>query len=295
MASARHRRAVERLLRAEVRQIDLANLFLFGRDHSGGNVPTEEIGHFVAHQGNRDNGVSSEVLDTWVNQIRFQMALFDRVDAELGRRVDASRLPKTTRDYLPAAASFVGKKFIRKNANQSVKEATNALTTLSERLVENSDGTWCFPRWVTHQEMAAFRCITSIIVHGVIFKGKELVSGFISVMLANGLLTRGEAARHRDSLSAILQLFAISVMHETTVVTSNGTRVPLSAMSQPDGKLFITATTDVDIGTKTIRVSAPLFEADLDVKKHCHPTILENAIVTGAIELDHDGILVPVS
>ena len=65
MSDPKSRARVERILSGELRADDLANLFLYARDHCDGRETVKEVGDFVAHHTERTKGVVTRTARDW--------------------------------------------------------------------------------------------------------------------------------------------------------------------------------------------------------------------------------------
>lgn len=76
MADAKSRAKVQRLLSEDFRPSDLADLFLFTRDHCDGRESVVDIGDFVAHHDERDRGIITRSTREWFAVARYHASRF---------------------------------------------------------------------------------------------------------------------------------------------------------------------------------------------------------------------------
>lgn len=265
-------------------------LFLYAREHSDGHEAVADIGHFTAHRHERDRGITSRSAREWALQARVLFAVLDA-----NSRVDGDRLPPDTKDYLRIAASRIGPTHFKRTAGISFSRARSSLSSLSDRLTKNADGTWKLPTNITEDELAAFRCAFSVIVAKSAFEPETLVTGFLNILKSAELLSKDEIREHWRKLSEIIQLFAISVMHNATVCMSDGTRLPIDAVANVQHKeIQVLCSVLVSPEGKNVSAASAMFVAKLDPSEHCHSDLLgSNGMITD-VELSRDGKLVPL-
>ncbi|PND29083.1 hypothetical protein CN933_03185 [Sinorhizobium sp. M4_45] len=228
--------------------------------------------------------------------MRFHMPLFEKQSGSEPRNVDGNSLPPATRDYLKVAANRIGHTAFEKRAGLSLKAAHKTLCSLADRLVPNPDNTWQMPPDWTDKEFAVLKCVVSLIVSKPAFEPKVLTEGFLDTLKSYGLLTREEVRQHRNTLSHLIQLFAISVMHRTKVIMEDGDVLPINAyVNAEERQIQLLCAVNVPLRGKNIAVSAPIFVADLDAFEHCHPDLLEgDGEIKGDLEISSEGELVPL-
>jgi hypothetical protein len=201
------------------------------------------------------------------------MVLFER-----GREtIDANRLPAATRDYLRVAANRIGSANFKKHAGMSLKVAHKTLCSLSDRLVLNPDDTWRMPSDWTQGEFAALKCVLSLLVGKPAFEPELLTQGFFDTLKSCGLLTKEEVRQHGPTLSPLIQLFAVSVMHRTKVIMEDGASLPIYARANVEQKqIELLCHVTVPFRGKSISMASPIFIAKLDPLEHCHPDLLDS-------------------
>lgn len=268
----------------------MMTLFLFARDHCDGHEAVADVGHFTAHHLQRDRGITFRSAREWALQMRVMVPV-----VMANGQVDGKRLPSSTKDYLKVAANSLGHAFFKKQAGMSLKIAHKSLCALADRLTENADKTWCLPPDRTKDEMAALKCVLSIIGPRKAFEPDVLVDGFLGVLKSCGLLSKEEIRQHRPRLSQLIQLFAVSVMHRTTVIMEDGSKLPIRAHPNvAEKKVMVVCDLEHPHENGTGWLISPIFVADLDPQEHLHPDLLIGHEIADDVELSATGKLVPL-
>jgi hypothetical protein len=231
-------------------------------------------GHFIAHHNERDRGIVTRATRDWFATARFHMFRFN----DSARELDAERMPTATPEYLR----------IRRGMGSKGKREWQVLSDLADRLLPNPDGTWRLPA-LTHTEASLLQIVCSVLVSKPAFDADRLCSDFIATLKSNGLITKEELVSHKESLSVLVKLYAISVMHNCVVLVGDGTKSQLRARAEPKSdtiSVFAGVPDTTDSGKLTL--ASPMFYINANPADHCHPDLLNESDWSFEIELDED-------
>jgi hypothetical protein len=281
---------VKRLLNGQFRPDDLTNLFLYARDHCDGRESVAEIGHFAAHHHERDKGITTRSTREWFANIRYQAARYSDDGGVLP--LDAQRLPSIAPEYFRSAAMRIESKTIREKAGLSRAEAHKALLAFAGRLVRNGDGTFGIPPNTTLTETRLLDLVSSVVVVKYVFEAERLVEEFFDTLKSNGLITKEELKRDRETLSILVQLHAVAAMHNCVVQIGDGTTVQLKGQAEETiNRIAVCASVPF---TQRIIMSAPMFVVHLAPSVHCHPDLIRREPWRDEVELGPERLLTPL-
>jgi len=294
MADPKSRARVERLLGGNFRPDDLTGLFLFARDHCDGREAVAEIGHFVAHHNERDKGIVTRATRDWFTVVRFYMSRFGQSAEALP--VYGDKMPSSTRDYFRIAVNRIDAKYIREKTGMRRADAHRLLNDVTERLVQNADGTWALPDNLMPQEVSLVECVIGVLVTKPAFDAERLCDDFLATLKSNGLITKEELSEHKSSLQTLVQLFAVATMHNCIVQIGDGTVAQLRGRTAPTiGRIMIYANVPGAVPyAPQVAFGASMFTANLDPNIHCHPDLLTDKEWDCEVEVAPDRRLSPL-
>jgi hypothetical protein len=291
MSDAKSRARVTRLLSGTFRPDDIANLFLFARDHCDGRETIKDIGAFVAHHNERDKGVVTRSTREWFAVARYH---FPRFGPGGDHDWTIARLPASAKDYFRIAVNRVGSTGIRRSTGLPGPRAHRIMLDLADRLILNTDGTWCLPAGLAQIEYDLVRCISSVIVVKPAFESNRLVEDFIATLKNNGLITKDEIRNHKNDIDAIIKLFAVSSMHNCIIRIDDGMTCQLKASPGPD-EISVNAVVPIDFtGAPSVGFCASIFSVNLQPEANCHPEMIADPTWDYEIELAPDKRLSPL-
>jgi len=267
MADSKVRAQVRRLLSGTFRPDDLANLFLFARDHSDGREAVGEIGDFAAHQGKRTKGLISRETRDWFAIARFHQARFGPGGPYPLR---ADNLPAVTPEYLKASLRRIDNKALAKHARMSRTEANRLLPFILRTLTRKPSGSFSLGNIYTLKERSLLKTLLSLMVVRNAFDGKRLFSEFTAVLRSNGLASKAEMAS-APNLRPLIELFALSLMHNCLIQFADGTTTTLYVTR--GSTLEVCSAVPVDAARNTY-LSAAVFSTNLDPSEHCTERLL---------------------
>lgn len=287
-ADPKSRARVVRLLRGEFRPDDLASLFLFARDHCDGRETVAEIGHFVAHHSERNKGITTRSTRDWFSVARYHMWYF-RPEAGGEHITDLGRLPPAAPDYFKIAVPRIPAKFLKERTGLRAAKAHEMLCDLAPQLTQVDGGCWRVPNVITQSLAELISCVSSMITVRPAFEPSRLTEEFFATLKSNALITNDEVHKHRDAIDPLLQLFAVSIMHNCVVQIKTGQTTQLQARAGPmEKEIKVDALVPVDDGPF---LAASMFTAKLDPAVHCQPELLTSPQWDFEIELTPDRLL----
>jgi hypothetical protein len=289
MPDAKSRARVERFVRGEFRPDDFTELFLFARDHCDHRVTVKDIGDFVAHHFERDRGIITNATREWFTVARFCVPLFT------GKFFDPHRMPPVTKDYFEIAVNRIDKKTIRDKTGLHRLNAYRIMQGITARLNQNLDGTWSLPSDLSTIEGKLIQCVSSTMVVRPAFDANRLCNDFISTLKSNGLITKEEISKRGEDLRTIVQLYAVSRMHNRFVQIGDGTSTQLKAKPQLKGKsIVVNAEVPNTFSSPRVLIATSMFTANLDPAIHCHEDLIALRDWNLEIELAPDKRLSPL-
>jgi hypothetical protein len=294
MADPKSKARVERLLRGDFRPDDLMNLFLFARDHCDGRETVAEIGHFVAHHTERDKGIITRLTREWVADVRYHLSVYGPTGQP--GPFDAQRMPPATRDYFRIAVNRVDAKLILEKTGLRRAAADRLMLNLADRITQNADGTWQLPAAMTTAEISLVECVSSTMVARPAFQADRLFDDFSATLKSNGLITREQIRAHSEDLRTIIQLYAVTAMHNCVIQIGDGTTTQLKARPEPEiQKIMVNAFVADALPHKPgVFIATSIFTAEASPSIHCHPDLLATKEWNFEIELAPDRRLTPL-
>jgi hypothetical protein len=268
MAEIKSRSRVERLLRGDIRIEDITNLFLYLRDRCDGRESVREIGDFVAHHDQRTKGIVTRTTRYWSAHTRFIFSRFTPGSRASPSPIDLKKLPSFTPEFLRASLYRSSHLLIKREAGFGKSEATRLVEKIIARLRRLPSGNFALDQ-LTTKEFNLIKFFGSFLTVQVAFTGDQLAYDFIAALKSNGLISKAEI-RQSSHLEMLSQLFAVSVMHNSTIVDTDGTKLRLEA-TQDDGDISVHASVPIfNIGEPNeIRVAGAIYSTKLNCKEHC--------------------------
>jgi hypothetical protein len=203
---------------------------------------------------------------------------------------DGAKMPPATQDYFKIAVNRIEPKIMRERTGLNRTHAYNLMRDVTNRLVQNSDGTWALPGVLTKAEEALVRCVCSQMVVRPAFEADRLCDDFIETLKSNGLITKQEIRSHKETFCVLIQLYAVAMMHNCVVQVGDGTTIKLLARPEPDIKeIQVNAPVANAIAHMPhVDISSSMFRAKVDPAEHCQPGLLATKEWDFEIELAPD-------
>lgn len=288
MADPKSRARVERLLDSKNRTEDLVHLFLYARDRCDGRESVQEIGDFVAHHSERSKGIVTRSVRDFFSITKFFGPLFGPGGPY---DVDPQDLPNVTPDFLKACFRNLDNSIIKSKAGMSKTRAYPVLQSLVHALHKKSDGRFCLPK-ATKAEIDLFQCLTTHIAPKPAFDGFKLFEDFCATLKSNGLITK-EELRKASAFRPSVLLFAVSIMHNSTIQIEDGSKIRLCAHPDANGLGVGAAVPVRNIGqANAVSFGSDIFKADVAADEFCSRSLIEIADWSSVeVELGSDGKL----
>lgn len=261
---------VRRILRDDYSADDFSTLLLALRGRSGGRQTIQEIGNFIAHRAERDQGIATERAEDFFIHMQFHAIRFVEK-----RTVDLSDLPPFFPQYLDATFRLTDDDILRRDTGLNRRQAKRALeTTKNHILTDPSSGKlFILP---TADDVVILRCLTRYIISKPAFTGDMFFREMISILRAQNLLRASEVP-HFSVHKNTLILYVVALLHGCTLRFGKGNYAWLMA--------------DIDFETATIEVNStvwspnsprigfgwPIFTTSCNGSKSCTPELQSHA------------------
>ena len=276
---------VRRLIKGELNADDLTRIFLFIREYPDCNEVIKEIGHFIAHSNERDQGTAHKSVRNWFNAVRFSLTI------SIEQVCDLKRLPSVSPEYFRYAVDYIGGKAVYNATKVRSREAKTILSKLADRLTQNPDGTWFVPDELTREELILLKYISSLTVARPAFTPEILFDGFIAILKSHSLISQEEIKAHKSMLKLKVLLFVVAVMHNSNIKIDNELTVKLQARAHNDS---IVVGVGIPISqTPPINCVTDMLVVNLSPEEYCHPDLLSQEWSMD-LELGKDGKLAPL-
>lgn len=277
---------VQRLIRGDIRNGDLANLFLYARDRSDGRQSVAEIGAFTAHHNERERGLVTEATREWAAVIAFH------APALTGQRsiMDFARLPSVTVEYLRAMKNRIEHRPMKQAIGIDRKHAFRLIETIVSGLRKNQDGTFYWDLPIDGEVVDVFRYVSSRMQIKPTITGARLVEDLFSVLRSGGAVSRDEI-RDSPHLSVAFQAYAISVMHKSVIMLGDQRKAELVASRNPHGMLVSVGVPFTLNEKPQTFIGIPIFTTDIIPEQCCEPEMLDNTDWEEDLEVTSNGRL----
>ncbi len=249
-------------------------LLFFARDHADGRTAIKELGHFAAHRGKRNEGLTTIAVQNWILSAEFIISTFR---AKAPRELTLDRLPACTKEYLHRCAFILGPQTIRRATKRKYRTAKKQLQKLSARLVQSEDGYWTFPKDGTSEEVELIRAVTSVLKTSTAFSANDATTEFFDVLRSGGLLCKRDIEKLFEPINQLVTAYAVASMHRCKVKSYNGEDIELLArLEMENKKISVSASTGKFHPTiPNLRLSSSIFETEVDLDQ-----IVENSLMT---------------
>jgi hypothetical protein len=277
------RRRAERLLHGPFDKFDLSTLISFLRGKWYNRQCAREIGHFLAHPEDRDQGIVTERARAFFTVIRFSAPLM------MGRGLGPVRFdPNSLPSLFPAAVKhtldLLDPNTLRQRTGFRRKQAKPALASILSRLTPNPDGTLKLAGPVRAEEARLLECLASTLVVKCAFTDKELLQDFWFLFVKEKLAREEDKQAFMKRGPAIV-LFAICCMHQRTLLLDEQPTAILetNCSQNPENPLAVNAIANVPglekyvLNCPAVNFSAAMFSTTLVAKDHCEEELIRDA------------------
>lgn len=262
------RARVERLLSGELKTEDITRIFLFAREHCDGRRTVKEIGDFVAHHTERNQGLMTAAVRGWS-----AIALFHGTALRENRPFTRNRLPNYFPIYLDATSLRIDQKWARSQAAMSLSELRNSVKSLNRRLISNADGSLSLPSGLSQREVKLVDALCNVAVVQPAFTADKLISELAETLKSNALLKRKEFdafLRYKD----VIALFAVTLMHNCTIRITDTTTTMLKLSAGEEIEIVSSISIDEKKNGAVLLASA-LFSTNIAPSDACDLKLLQ--------------------
>lgn len=276
MADSVMRQRVERLIHGDFNPEDLTRLFVFLRDKHLARQSVQEIGHFVAHQGERDKGFTTDAARRFFASLRFEGMLCTN-----GRVVDFRDLPLNFKDILRDRLQTLQPTVIKKATQFNAGTARRVFKGAMDKVVAGGTGRLLLIAPLTADEEKIVRCLAGSYIVKPAFNDLRLTNELAYALIGNDLLKHS----HQKKLFAKshrIALYVLALMHRSEIVLDSAAndRARLLLSGGREG-LSIYATASFLLPTMpNVNIAGPLFVTNLTAAQWCEEplasALLEN-------------------
>jgi hypothetical protein len=268
MRTSELRHRVERLLNGQFIVDDLIRLFLFLRDRSFGNNLVREIGDFVAHADERQKGVVTDDLRDFFAWLRFKLP-------NLNKKIGLQDLPPRFPEIACANVKRLDSNALKKDSGLTPNIAQRMMRSIMKKFVPIPTGGYTLTSPLTNNEAALLRVAISYIVAKPVFQDNALITQMRSVLTKNGLLNQDEHCKF-CLLKPSIVLFAITAMHQCTILLDSPPPADLMAERTADGTLGVLAMAAcVTDEVPAAYIAVPIFSTTLAAQDWCEQSLLD--------------------
>jgi hypothetical protein len=200
---------IERFLYGDFIVDDLSRTFLFLRENAYGRQTVYEIGNFVAHFGERDRGVTTDLAAHFFKLLRFMVPLMNKPAQEINLNPDV----------LSASFKTIDMEHIRQKLKLKPKIARKVFKSLMNK-AKSVVGTNNRVQLDAHESALCQLLVTSFTVRPA-FDDTLLNKEFAECLKKNGLLLSDEVDALKKK-SNLVTLFALYCMHQTILKLDDG-------------------------------------------------------------------------
>lgn len=195
---------------------DLQRVFLGLRSYDFGNAVFREIGDFVAHSDERDQGVVTDRARDFMRVFRMMLMNLGRLPSKLSHDELAATLRSALRVRSDAGLS--------KSLGYSREIANSVLGALIRKIGGVDGGPVQILRALTQREGALLSELLGVMEFTTAITEEDLLAGFKFVLRKNGVISEPELLNH---LGPELSAFAVSYMHRAHILSPEGDELAL--------------------------------------------------------------------
>jgi len=275
MAPEHVRICVLRLLAGDVRIEDINTLFRYLRTRSYGNKVVKEMGDFISHREERDEGiVVNDVTDFFIFYRK-------RIQDYYFQSLDLRNMPDFVPEVLEANLRRMDSQTVLEVTGKNAAAANQTLKAALRKIYTKSDGRLAFSENLTRQEWRVFDGLWRTMHISPAFTTDELFDGLCIALEKNGLLESAERSNF-EKLRRVIAAHAVATMHWAEVKLGDGSIGHLYArIAQIGGKgdpiLQIYAqseTLSITDRTKPMGIAYPVFTSSANPAETCDPALL---------------------
>jgi len=251
---------------------DLDRLFADLRMATPGRASVQEIGHFAAHRGERDTGISLQRA----NDIQTSARLWQR--QMNGKRPSIEAIGEAGR----ANFAIMPDSKIREKVGLSRQTATQSF---SKGLRKLSAG-----KPLKAREADVVQVFGLSMMWQYALDDALLVNDFTDLLVADGALA-SDFRTDFEKVHTFISLYALSIMHGSKLKLIDGELAQLRLATSDAGLLRIKAEIPFVQTPIPMMTIVPLFESSLTASQHCDPSLLVTQVSPLPVDIE-DGRLI---
>jgi hypothetical protein len=261
------RRRAERLLGGERNTSDLYALFLWLRERSFGNKTVADIGDFLAHSEEREQGITWNTAQAFFDHAGFTLPRFGKPPGHKPftfAEFQSSALAAL--ELLPPGEVKSGLGIGKDAARKALKGALSCIADFNGASIA-----WRKPP--TPLEQRVLKYFGGRLVIKPAFTSQDLVSEFVRCLIKNRLIGRAPQELPK-SFGAFVALYAVERMHLARILLRDGKVATLEAhisLNRRDGVHPIDVMADVPLPDGGWLF--PIYGTNLDGREWCEPEL----------------------
>jgi hypothetical protein len=274
MPSHHNRIRLERLICGPFETSDLTRLFLALRMDAETET-VREIGHFVAHSDEREQGLTTNIARDFFVVIKFVLLNLIKTPQRPVLFIDPRKLDPLFIPYARINFENLSKRLIFKETGLKQKQAIATLESMIGKFEPTQQGCLTLKQPLNDSEVNLFRCLVSHYVITYAFDEVRLFNEFCHDLQAQGLLRSDEKELLRAKAPSI-SLFAITAMHGCNIIISDDFNARLSIGLVDKDQLCVTATVHCPTANiPTLRMATAMFKTSLPRTLWCDKALAE--------------------
>lgn len=261
------RQRVVRLCEGRQKANDLDEIFLWLRSRPFGQSIVRDIGDFVAHPEERNQGQAWAHIRRICDCLRFGVALNDP-ERQVSRDVFVG--------HVEAALNLVPKDQFKSSINIGHKKAAKIARDVIPSLVGFSDGRPVANRPVTGGENRVLHFLASKLTISAAYTRDEIAGALSFVLEKNSLFPTAVSSLPDHSVDAIM-IYLITKLHGAHMAYRDGANVNLyGSRRDSDGMLLVYATSEYPWRAKgKMTVDFIVLETGLSVGDYCSERLFQ--------------------
>jgi hypothetical protein len=265
---------LERLLRGDVREQDIHQLFFNMRDETGGSRVVAEVTHFLAHPQKRNRGTAMREVRDLFGILRLLFWL-ERLESQ---NLILPVMPATVPDALRGNFRRMRPSMF-KAARIKRTRAEEVLERILARMTPTGFGGLRKPIIKDPEEYMVFMMVGRVVKGGSLFTEDDLFKDFAGILRTQALLKPKEV-RALENAKPAITLFAVNAMHNRIIDLGDGTTATLQITPDMNGNLGVFAYGQVADRHPTddhpTTAAAWLLETSLSIGRYCEPGTARN-------------------
>lgn len=252
---------LERLLRGEINQDDLFQIFFVAREFAKNQGVVAEVAHFLAHPGLRVKGLATDEARAVFTFLKFRAPL-----GNLDPKNIPSELPVAARLNLARSRP----KTVKNSLGLKRGKALIAFDAITNRMAPNGRGGLELTQLLTGSDARLFAYAMSVVTADPVFTDTDLLNDMTHRLVGAGLMDAGQKSSLAKQLP-VLTLFSVVAMHRKGIDLGDGTIAEVFTAPDQQGKLstWMVANTPIGQNSGDREVAIQFFSSSLAVDDYC--------------------------